>query len=184
MPFKKILTTIPEIFIVIPQSFQDNRGSFCEFYKRSTFIELGIENEFIQENFSQSDRGVVRGLHYQKPPFAQGKLVQVLKGEIFDVAVDIRLSSKTFGKWVSARLSRKEQNMLWVPEGFAHGFMALTDSVEVMYKVTSEYSPTHERSILYNDPDLNIAWPGSAPVLSAKDLAAPGFKQSMKDFFQ
>ncbi|MEP9357635.1 dTDP-4-dehydrorhamnose 3,5-epimerase [Sphingomonas sp. KR3-1] len=166
---------IPDIVEVTPAKFGDHRGFFSEVYKRSAFEAEGIHIDWIQDNQSFSaERGTIRGLHFQLPPVAQDKLVRVLRGSIYDVAVDIRKGSPTFGKWVGCELSAEKWNQLLVPVGFAHCFMTLTEDVEVMYKVSAPYSKDHEHAILWNDPALGIDWPdlGSAPVLSAKDEAA------------
>jgi dTDP-4-dehydrorhamnose 3,5-epimerase len=171
-----IETEIPEVKILVPRRFQDSRGVFSETYNKRSFEAADIRLDFIQDNWSLSvEPGVVRGLHYQIPPFAQDKLVRVLKGAVLDVAVDIRRHSPTFGKYVSVRLSEEEWNQLLVPVGFAHGFCTLAPHTEVAYKVTGYYSPEHERGIAWNDPDLGIAWPvsGDQALLSPKDAANP-----------
>lgn len=165
-----INTEIPDVVIIEPRVFGDERGFFMETWQRKTFAENGIDFDFVQDNHSLSGKGILRGLHYQirKP---QGKLVRVVEGEVFDVAVDIRSGSKWFGKWVGVRLSDENKRMLWVPPGFAHGFYVLSDRATFMYKCTDYYAPEHERCIVWNDPDLNIAWPlDGEPVLSGKDL--------------
>jgi dTDP-4-dehydrorhamnose 3,5-epimerase len=165
-----INTEIPDVVIIEPCVFGDERGFFMETWQRKTFAENGIDFDFVQDNHSLSGKGILRGLHYQirKP---QGKLVRVVEGEVFDVAVDIRSGSKWFGKWVGVRLSDENQRMLWVPPGFAHGFYVLSDRATFMYKCTDYYAPEHERCIVWNDPDLNIAWPlDGEPVISGKDL--------------
>jgi dTDP-4-dehydrorhamnose 3,5-epimerase len=168
-----IKTTIPDVIILEPNVFGDDRGFFYESFNQSNF-EAGIGRKvtFVQDNHSKSIKNVLRGLHYQiKQP--QGKLVRVTLGEVFDVAVDIRKSSPTFGQWVGVILSAKNKKQLWVPEGFAHGFVTLSESAEFLYKTTDYYSPKHERSILWNDTHINIAWPfEGAPSLSAKDQQA------------
>jgi len=169
MPFSFKRLSIPDIILVDPQSFPDDRGFFFESFKESEFLSGGIDKKFIQDNFSHSIRGVIRGLHFQKTPKAQAKLVSVLKGEIFDVAVDIRKNSPTYGKWVSEILSGDTHNLLYVPEGFAHGFCVISDEADVLYKVSNEYSQEHERSIIWNDPKLNIQWPIKKPIISNKD---------------
>ncbi len=163
---------IPDVQLIEPKVFGDHRGFFFESYNARAFAEAtGCPVDFVQDNHSRSARGVLRGLHYQIQQ-AQGKLVRVAMGEIFDVAVDIRRDSPTFGRWVGARLSADNQQQLWVPAGFAHGFMVVSDVAEVLYKATDYYAPAHERSILWNDPAIGIAWPaGIEPVLSAKDEA-------------
>ena len=158
--------------------FGDGRGFFFESFNQKAFEEAtGLERVFVQDNHSKSQKGVLRGLHYQLPPMAQGKLVRVVQGEVFDVAVDIRKSSPTFGKWVGALLSADNKAQFWIPEGFAHGFITLSDSAEFLYKTTNYYSPEHESSIIWNDPLLGIDWPqiDIEPSLSKKDNEAPLF---------
>lgn len=163
---------IPEVVMLEPKVFGDERGFFFESYNEQSFAEvIGRSVRFVQDNHSRSTRGVLRGLHYQVEQ-PQGKLVRVIAGEIFDVAVDIRRDSATFGQWVGAMLSAGNRRQLWVPEGFAHGFLVLSDVAEVLYKTTDFYAPEHERCIRWNDPDLDIDWPlNMEPVLSAKDRA-------------
>ncbi|MHB8603781.1 MAG: dTDP-4-dehydrorhamnose 3,5-epimerase [Thermoplasmatota archaeon] len=174
MPFTfRRLDAIPDVVLVEPRLFADERGAFMETYKQSEFAKSGIPDALHQDNCSISKRGVLRGLHYQLPPAAQGKLVRCLKGEVYDVAVDIRVGSPTFGRWADARLSAENRHMLWVPVGFAHGFQSLTDGAEVMYKTTHEYSPPHERCIRWDDPALAIPWPIAKPILHQKDAQAP-----------
>lgn len=170
---------IADVFVLTPQVFGDERGYFFESYNAAKLAEaVGIRETFVQDNQSRSVKGVLRGLHYQLAPKAQGKLVRVLSGEIFDVAVDLRQNSPTFGQWVGEVLSAENKKQLWVPVGFAHGFLTLSDSAEILYKTTDFYSPSHERAIKYDDPDLAIKWPeGINPQLSAKDAAASGFKE-------
>tara|TARA_R110000744_G_scaffold304310_2_gene412838 strand:- start:41 stop:595 length:555 start_codon:yes stop_codon:yes gene_type:complete len=167
-------TKIPDVKIIEPQVFGDERGFFFESFNQKTFKEAtGLKREFVQDNHSKSCKGVLRGLHYQLSPMAQGKLVRVTQGEVFDVAVDIRKNSPTFGQWVGEVLSAKNAKQLWVPEGFAHGFITLSDTAEFLYKTTNYYSPEHERSIAWDDPSIAIQWPGELkPLLSAKDLKA------------
>ncbi|WP_266031557.1 dTDP-4-dehydrorhamnose 3,5-epimerase [Brucella intermedia] len=163
---------------ISPRKFGDDRGSFSETYNAKSFAEAGIELTFVQDNHSYSAaKGVVRGLHYQLPPFVQDKLVRVTRGAIFDVVVDIRKSSPTFGKWVSLEVSAEKWNQILVPKGFAHGFMTLVENTEVIYKVTNYYSPEHDRSIRYDDPAIGIDWPivSSGVQLSDKDRKAPLF---------
>ena len=165
-------TAIPDVLRVEPEVFGDDRGFFFESYNRRTLEPHGIPGEFVQDNHSRSAKNVLRGLHYQiwQP---QGKLVRVIAGEVFDVAVDIRRSSPTFGKWVGEILSADNKRMLWIPAGFAHGFLVLSEFAEFLYKTTDYWAPEHERSLLWRDPDLAIAWPLSgAPSLAAKDAAA------------
>lgn len=167
---KVIPTAIPDVLILEPKIFGDERGVFFESYNKRVFEEsTGIQVDFVQDNHSRSAKNVLRGLHYQiqRP---QGKLVRVIAGEVFDVAVDLRKSSPTFGQWVGVILSAENRRMMWIPEGFAHGFLVLTEFAEFLYKTTEYYVPEHERCIVWNDPHLAIAWPLSVePVLSAKD---------------
>lgn len=155
--------------MVHAQASEDQRGFLLETYKRSEFAAAGIPDVFVQDNHSHSVRGVLRGLHYQKPPKAQGKLITVSRGTIFDVAVDIRQGSPTYRRWVGVTLSSEDRRMLYIPAGFAHGFCALSDEADVVYKVTEEYAPELDRGILWNDPDLAIAWPLPQPILSRRD---------------
>src|SRR5882672_4168276 len=164
-------TRLPEVLLIEPKVFGDARGFFFESWNQSEFERAGIHASFVQDNHSRSGTGVLRGLHYQvsRP---QGKLVRVTEGEIFDVAVDIRRSSPTFGKWEGARLSAQSKTMMWIPAGFAHGFCVISDFADVLYKTTEFYAQEHERSILWNDPEVGIEWPLSGPpVLSPKDAA-------------
>ena len=170
---------IPDVILFEPKVFGDDRGFFFESFNQARFEEaVGHAVSFVQDNHSKSTRGVLRGLHYQiQQP--QGKLVRVAQGEVFDVAVDIRRSSPTFGKWVGALLSAENKHQLWVPEGFAHGFVVLSETAEFLYKTTNYYAPAHERSILWNDPDLAIDWKfDGQPLLSAKDQAAKSLSQA------
>ncbi len=175
-----IATALPEVLIIEPQVFGDERGFFYESFNAKRFAELtGVQRDFVQDNHSRSARGVLRGLHYQLQQ-AQGKLVRVTAGEVYDVAVDVRRSSPTFGKWVGVHLSAQNKRQLWVPEGFAHGFLVLSDYAEFLYKTTDYYAPAHERSIRWDDPLLAIDWPldGLTPVLSAKDQQASTFAEA------
>jgi dTDP-4-dehydrorhamnose 3,5-epimerase len=167
-----IPTDIPEVLIIEPRVFSDHRGFFFESFNEKAFMEkTGLEVRFVQDNHSCSARNVLRGMHYQIQQ-VQGKLIRVVSGAIFDVAVDIRQSSPTFGQWVSCELSAENKRQLWVPAGFAHGFLSLSDSTEVLYKTTDYYAPAHERCLLWNDPELEIAWPFTEePILTAKDMA-------------
>lgn len=170
-------TEIPDVLILEPRVFQDDRGFFFESYNEQVFADkAGVNVRFVQDNHSCSVKNVLRGLHYQiQQP--QGKLVRVIAGAIIDVAVDIRKQSPTFGQWVKCLLSAENKRMFWVPAGFAHGFLVISDTAEVLYKATDYYAPQHERSILWNDPDLNIDWAlTEAPILSKKDQAAQLFK--------
>ena len=168
---KIIPTAIPEVVLLEPKVFGDERGFFLEFWNKRTFADLGITADFVQDNHSKSQKNVLRGLHYQIE-YAQGKLVRVTAGEVYDVAVDLRRSSPTFGKWVGFTLSAADKRMAWIPPGFAHGFLVTSDSAEFLYKTTDYYSPAHERSLLWNDPQLAIPWPlDGDPLLAAKDKA-------------
>ncbi|MFT6780074.1 MAG: dTDP-4-dehydrorhamnose 3,5-epimerase [Paraglaciecola sp.] len=164
---------IPEVVIFEPKVFGDERGYFYESFSQKIFEQAtGLQRGFVQDNHSKSQKGVLRGLHYQLSPMAQGKLVRVIEGEVFDVAVDIRKNSATFGQWVGERLSAKNNKQMWVPEGFAHGFITLSDTAQFLYKTTNYYSPEHERCIAWNDPDLAVNWQSGdidCPSLSAKD---------------
>jgi dTDP-4-dehydrorhamnose 3,5-epimerase len=171
-------TAIPEVLVLEPKVFGDSRGFFLESWNERAFAAAGIPARFVQDNHSRSSRNVLRGLHYQLRQ-AQGKLVRVIAGEIYDVAVDIRRSSPTFGRWVGVALSAENRRMMWVPPGFAHGFLVISDATEVLYKATDYYAPEHERTIVWNDPELAIAWPlAGEPVLSAKDVAGTGFRDA------
>lgn len=182
MPFTFKKLEIKDVILIEAKSFLDSRGFFMETYKKSTFKENGINANFVQDNFSHSSKGALRGLHYQKEPMAQAKLVNVISGEIFDVAVDIRRQSSTYGKWVGEILSDKNHKMLYVPEGFAHGFLTLSDEVDVLYKVNNEYSPENDRGIMWNDSDIGINWPNKTPQLSEKDMTQPLLKDADNDF--
>ncbi|HAU4280055.1 dTDP-4-dehydrorhamnose 3,5-epimerase [Proteus mirabilis] len=166
-----IKTEIPDVLILEPKVFGDHRGFFYESFNQKIFEDaVGYPVNFVQDNHSKSSKGVLRGLHYQKAPHAQGKLVRCVHGEVFDVAVDIRPESNTYGKWVSAILSAKNKRQLWIPEGFAHGFLVLSDEAEFLYKATNFYHQKSESNIIWNDPDLNIVWPiKDRPTLSEKD---------------
>lgn len=176
-----IPTAIPDVFIFEPKVFGDERGFFFESFSKQIFEEAtGLKREFVQDNHSKSSRGVLRGLHYQLPPMAQGKLVRVVQGEVFDVAVDIRKSSATFGQWVGVHLSAENKRQLWIPEGFAHGFLTLSETAEFLYKTTNYYSPKDEGSIVWNDQDLGINWPDVGEVkVSGKDQVAPSFSNAV-----
>ena len=165
-------TAIPDVLLLEPKVFSDPRGFFFESYNQRSFrAATGLDVNFVQDNHSASARNVLRGLHYQVRQ-AQGKLVRVVAGEVFDVAVDLRRSSPTFGRWVGERLSADNRRMMWVPEGFAHGFLVLSETAEFLYKTTDYYAPEHERTLLWNDPRLGIEWPlAGEPVLKPKDAA-------------
>jgi dTDP-4-dehydrorhamnose 3,5-epimerase len=177
---KFIAQKIPDVLLIEPKIIGDARGFFLETYREELFAEAGITARFIQDNHSLSQKGVLRGLHYQiRHP--QGKLMRVIVGEIFDVAVDIRKSSPSFGQWVGVYLSEQNKNQLWIPPGFAHGFYVISESAEVTYKVDDQYAPEWERSILWNDPEIGIEWPitnGSTPSMSQKDIEAVPLKQA------
>ncbi|MDY3115505.1 MAG: dTDP-4-dehydrorhamnose 3,5-epimerase [Sutterella sp.] len=174
MPISIIDTKLPDVKLIQPRVFPDERGYFFEAFNARDFAPVAQHIQFVQDNQSQSAKGVVRGLHYQLPPFAQAKLVRCLSGAIFDVAVDIRRSSPTFGQWVSAVLSAENKHQLWIPEGFAHGFVALTDTAEVFYKTNAHWNKAAEASIRWDDPTLAIEWPIEVqPTLSPKDALAP-----------
>ena len=170
-------TAIPDVFVIEPKVFGDERGFFYESFNAKAFQEAtGLDVQFVQDNHSKSVRNVLRGLHYQVQQ-PQGKLVRVVQGEVFDVAVDIRKGSKTYGQWVGQVLSADNRKQLWIPSGLAHGFVVLSETAEFLYKTTDYYAPAHERCIAWNDPDLAIAWPiDGEPSLSAKDAAGVAFR--------
>ena len=182
MPFEFKQLAVPGVVLVIPKVLGDERGFFLEFYKHSEFSQAGIPEHFVQDNHSKSVKGVLRGLHYQKAPHAQGKLVRCVDGKIFDVAVDIRKGSPNYGKWAGAELSSENNHMLYVPPGFAHGFLVLSESAEVLYKCTEEYAPAGDRGIIWNDPDIGIPWPLTDIILSEKDKLLPPLKQADNNF--
>lgn len=173
-----IKTILPGVIIIEPKVFADDRGYFMETYRKTTFYNNGIEVEFIQDNFSFSKKGILRGIHLQSEPFAQDKLVRVAEGEVFDVAVDLRKESKTFGKWVGVSLSEQNKKMMFIPKGFGHGFCVMSDYAKFEYKCSSVYSQQHEKSVIWNDPELAINWPIKTPILSEKDKRA----KFLKDF--
>ena len=177
-----IQTEIPDVVLLEPRAFEDERGWFMEAFNERVFHEglcgLGhtVPGRFVQDSHSFTNRGVLRGMHFQLSPHAQGKLCRVMKGAVFDVAVDVRRASATFGRWVSAELTAQNRLQIWIPKGFAHGFLALEEGTEFLYKTTNYYAPECERSILWSDPRLDIRWPslgGKPPVLSVKDTTAP-----------
>ena len=180
MDFKVTETILPEVLILEPTVFGDDRGFFFESFNHKKFEEaIGRSVTFVQDNHSKSGKGVLRGLHYQLPPYAQGELVRVVQGEVFDVAVDIRKSSPTFGQWVAETLSAENKKQLWIPEGFAHGFLTLSDTAEFLYKTTDYYSQQYERSIVWNDVSLSIEWPSNInPLVSEKDSTATTFTKA------
>lgn len=172
-------TDLPEVLLIEPKVFGDARGFFLESWNEARFnAAVGCDVKFVQDNHSRSTRGVLRGLHYQLHPHAQGKLVRCVSGSVFDVAVDLRRSSPNFGRWVGFELSAENQRQVWIPPGFGHGFVVLSDTADFLYKTSGEYAPTAEGAVRWDDPALGIAWPldrlgGAAPQLSAKDVAAP-----------
>ena len=169
MPFNFEKTGIGGVILVEPRVFGDERGFFMESYKASEFKANGIDINFLQDNHSKSTKNVLRGLHFQKPPKQQAKLVRCIKGKIFDVAVDLRAGSKTFGQWVGAELSEENKKMLYIPEGFAHGFVALSEEAEVLYKASNEYSAEHDTGVRWDDPDIGVNWGIDNPIISEKD---------------
>ena len=182
MPFTFKKLEIPEVILIEAKAFSDDRGFFMESYQQSNFVENGINDKFVQDNFSHSTKGVLRGLHYQKNPKAQAKLVTALRGEIFDVGVDMRKGSPTYGNWVGEILSEQNHRLLYVPKGFAHGFLVLSDEADVLYKVNEGYSPENERGILWNDPDIGIKWPMENPLVKDVDAKQPLLKDADNDF--
>lgn len=182
MPFEFFRAEIPDVVTIRPRMFRDGRGFFMEFYKRSEFAAHGIAEAFVQANQSRSAGGILRGLHYQKRPAAQGKLVRAVFGRVFDVAVDLRRGAPSYGRWVGFTLSGDDPTMIYIPAGFAHGFCVVSEEAEVMYMTTEEYSPTHEAGVIWNDPELAIAWPVAAPQLSERDRDWPRLRDADHDF--
>lgn len=182
MSFRFRRLDIPEVVIIEPLVFQDERGFFMESYKHSEFAASGINESFVQDNHSRSKRGVLRGLHYQNPPWAQGKLVRAIAGEVYDVAVDIRRGSRTYGRWIGALLSEENKRMLYIPAGFAHGFLVLSEVAEVLYKTTEEYAPESEAGIIWDDPAIGIKWPIEKPILAPKDARWPILSEAVNGF--
>lgn len=168
--------SIADVILVSPKLREDERGFFAETYNEPVFRENGIDVNFIQDNHSQSQQGVLRGLHFQRGPFAQDKLVRVVEGSVFDVAVDLRQGSSTFGTWVGVTLSQENKEMLFIPKGFAHGFAVLSQTAQFVYKTSNVYSPQHDGGVRWNDPDINITWPIASPQLSQKDAELPLLK--------
>ncbi len=181
MPFTFKRLSISDVILASPETFADKRGFFIEMYRQSSFKEH-IDSVFVQDNYSHSTSRVLRGLHYQTNPKSQAKLVSVIRGEIFDVAVDLRQGSQTFGKWVSEILSEKNHNLLYIPDGFAHGFCVLSSAADVLYKTSQEYSLDHQRGIAWNDPSLNIKWPLDEPIISKQDLDLPSLGDAENNF--
>lgn len=180
---KKIETSLPGVIIVEPQVFGDHRGYFMETYNQAAFHELGIDAVFVQDNQSfTAQKGTLRGIHFQNAPMAQAKLVRVTRGAVLDVAVDLRKGSPTYKKWVAVELSAENKRMFFIPRGFGHGFVALTDDVEFCYKVDNLYSKEHDRGIRFNDPSIGVDWGVSAPVLSQKDTTSPMLDDSDCNF--
>jgi dTDP-4-dehydrorhamnose 3,5-epimerase len=177
MPFEFEDTEIDDVKVVKPQVFGDDRGFFMETYVEEEFTEAGVDREFIQDNHSKSGKNVLRGLHYQKSGYAQAKLVRCTRGRILDVAVDLREDSNTFGEYVAVELSAENKKMLYVPRGFAHGFLTLSEEAEVQYKVDNDYAPDQEAGLIWNDPEVDIDWPVENPKLSEKDRKWPNLKQ-------
>ncbi|MDD2806203.1 MAG: dTDP-4-dehydrorhamnose 3,5-epimerase [Elusimicrobiales bacterium] len=176
MPFEFERLNPEGLVLVKPRVFPDDRGFFIETYKKRDFAAAGIPAEFVQDNHSKSSQGVLRGLHYQRGAAAQGKLVRCTAGAILDVGVDLRKGSPTFGRWAAAQLTAENAHILYMPPGFAHGFLVLSETAEIIYKCTAEYSPADEGGLRWNDPDLGIEWGITAPKLSARDAALPFFK--------
>lgn len=182
MPYQVTPTAIPDVLILEPKVFGDERGFFFESYNEQDFKQAtGLDVTFVQDNHSRSAKGVLRGLHYQLPPHAQGKLVRCVRGAVFDVAVDIRKSSPTFGKWVGVELNEENQKQLWIPPGFAHGFLTLTEKADFLYKTTDYYCSTHERGVVWHDSEIGISWPDQIgrKILSTKDAMAQGMSASI-----
>jgi dTDP-4-dehydrorhamnose 3,5-epimerase len=177
MPFAFTNLEINGLVLVEPRVFPDDRGFFLESYKESEFTRAGIPFRFVQDNHSRSIRNVIRGLHFQRPPRAQGKLVRVIRGAVWDVAVDIRKDSPTYRRWLGAELSDENRRMLFIPPGFAHGFAALTDDVHLIYKCTEEYDAALDGGIRWDDPDIGVAWPVKDPVVSDKDRVLPYLRE-------
>jgi dTDP-4-dehydrorhamnose 3,5-epimerase len=182
MAFEFKRMNISDVILIKPAVFKDERGFFIESYKYSEFSKHGIKEHFVQDNHSRSTQGVLRGLHYQKNPSAQGKLVRCISGEIFDVAVDIRKSSPSYGKWAGAVLSGENMDMLYIPPGFAHGFLVLSETADLLYKTTEEYSPANDRGIFWNDPFIDIKWSVECPIVSEKDKHLPLLKDGDNNF--
>lgn len=178
--FKRL--AIPELILIQPKCFDDSRGFFVETYKKSDFIKFGILDDFVQDNHSKSTKNVLRGLHYQNPPKAQSKLVRCIQGEILDIAVDIRINSPSYGKWLGERLSADNKKMLYIPVGFAHGFLVLSDTAEIVYKTGEEYSFDYDAGIKWNDPAININWHCQDPLISDKDNNLPSLKNANNKF--
>jgi len=182
MPFSFRRLEIPDVLLITPNIFEDERGFFMETYKLSEFKKLGVEYNFVQENFAKSKKNVLRGLHYQLEPKSQGKLVRCVRGKVWDVAVDIRKGSTWYGKWVKVEMSEENKNILWVPRGFAHGYVSVEEDSEILYLTTEEYAPQFERGILWNDPTLKIDWGVDSPIVSQKDGKLPLLEKTENNF--
>jgi dTDP-4-dehydrorhamnose 3,5-epimerase len=182
MPFRFTSTSIPDVLLIEPRIFSDTRGFFMETYKRSEFAAHGLGEIFVQCNQSRSTRGTLRGLHYQRNPRAQGKLVRALAGEIYDVVVDMRTGGPTYGQWLGVVLSAENRLMLYVPGGFAHGFCVTSDEADVLYMTTDEYAPEFESGVIWSDPELAIDWPIREPELSARDRTWPPLREAENNF--
>ncbi len=182
MPFTFSRLAIPDLILIEAKAFVDERGFFSETFRRSEFLKHGIPCSFVQDNHSRSRRGVLRGLHYQKQPAAQAKLVSVIRGEILDVVVDIRRGSPFYGQWMAVVLSDQNHRSLFIPEGFAHGLLVLSEEADVSYKVTAEYSPENERGIIWNDLAVGIDWPIKTPILFSRDACLPVLKDADNNF--
>ena len=182
MPFNFKKLNIPDVILIEPQVFNDERGFFAETYKYPDFEQFGISKRIVQVNHTRSKKGVLRGLHFQKNPMVQGKFVTTVAGKLFDVAVDMRKGSPYYGKWINEVLSSENRKMLYIPEGFAHGFCVLSDTAEVIYYCTNIYSPEYNRGIIWNDQKLNINWPIKNPILSKKDANLPTSEEADNNF--
>jgi len=178
MSFEFVKQKIEDVILIKPKAYEDNRGFFMESYKKSDFTANGINKDFIQENHSYSNSKVLRGLHYQIKPFSQAKLIKCIKGSIYDIALDIRPNSATFKQYIKVELSEENKQMLYIPEGFAHGFVVMSENAQIIYKTTKEYNPISERGIFWNDKDININWEiDFEPILSKKDENLPKFNE-------
>lgn len=182
MPFDFTPLEIPDVVLVRAIRRGDGRGFFAETYRKSSFERGGIHHPFVQDNFARSGPGVVRGLHYQLPPHPQGKLVQVVRGAVLDVVVDLRRASASYGRWLARELSAERSELLWVPPGFAHGYAVLGDGADLVYRSTAEYRPELDRGIRWDDPDLGVEWPYADPVLSDRDRDLPSFREAENPF--
>lgn len=181
MPFEFKRLEIPDLVLIKPRIFEDDRGSFAETYKKDDFEKFGITGEFVQDNCSRSRCGVIRGLHFQREPYAQAKIVRCTKGVVYDVAVDLRKDSPTFSRYLGLILSEDNHYQLYVPRGYAHGFLALTDIAEVAYKVDNPYSPEFEGGLIWNDPDVDLPWPVDDPILTKKDCNWPNLSYLIEE---